>query len=157
MGTCVSVWKVNRSPTSLRSWREARVPSTMLRGKPAAVSGRSIKKTSSIFWLNSSWAGYSKASSAGIGKQIRSSFPSVYRASNGMRHSAYSTCLKSSWFAKGEIWRTTRQRPRQNLLTKKDPYAPSTLEPRGHWEVDTVIGKSHKSQILKLTERTSRF
>ncbi|MGD6968390.1 IS30 family transposase [Rossellomorea vietnamensis] len=27
----------------------------------------------------------------------------------------------------------------------------------GHWEVDTVIGKSHKSQILTLTERTSRF
>jgi IS30 family transposase len=27
----------------------------------------------------------------------------------------------------------------------------------GHWEVDTVIGKAHKSQILTLTERTSRF
>ncbi|WP_298824719.1 IS30 family transposase [uncultured Planococcus sp.] len=27
----------------------------------------------------------------------------------------------------------------------------------GHWEADTVIGKSHKSQILTLTERTSRF
>ena len=27
----------------------------------------------------------------------------------------------------------------------------------GHWEVDTVIGKSHKSQIMTLTERTSRF
>ncbi|MFD1032875.1 IS30 family transposase [Metaplanococcus flavidus] len=34
------------------------------------------------------------------------------------------------------------------------------LAPRsqvGHWEVDTVIGKSHKSQILTLTERTTRF
>ena len=27
----------------------------------------------------------------------------------------------------------------------------------GHWEVDTIIGKAHKSQILTLTERTSRF
>lgn len=27
----------------------------------------------------------------------------------------------------------------------------------GHWEVDTVIGKAHKSQILTFTERTSRF
>ncbi|MFD1926500.1 IS30 family transposase [Sporosarcina siberiensis] len=27
----------------------------------------------------------------------------------------------------------------------------------GHWEVDTVIGKAHKSQILTLTERMSRF
>jgi len=27
----------------------------------------------------------------------------------------------------------------------------------GHWEVDTVIGKGHKSQILTLTERLSRF
>lgn len=27
----------------------------------------------------------------------------------------------------------------------------------GHWEVDTIVGKAHKSQILTLTERTSRF
>lgn len=27
----------------------------------------------------------------------------------------------------------------------------------GHWEADTVIGKNHKSQILTLTERLSRF
>lgn len=27
----------------------------------------------------------------------------------------------------------------------------------GHWEVDTVIGKSHKTQILTLTERLSWF
>ena len=27
----------------------------------------------------------------------------------------------------------------------------------GHWEVDTVIGKGHKSQILTLTERMTRF
>ncbi|MBT2584039.1 IS30 family transposase [Planococcus sp. ISL-109] len=34
------------------------------------------------------------------------------------------------------------------------------LAPRsqvGHWEADTVIGKSHKSQILTLTECTTRF
>nr|WP_143039501.1 IS30 family transposase [Planococcus faecalis] len=34
------------------------------------------------------------------------------------------------------------------------------LAPRsqvGHWEIDSVIGKSHKSQILTLTERTTRF
>jgi IS30 family transposase len=36
----------------------------------------------------------------------------------------------------------TRQAPRKQV---------------GHWEVDTIIGKAHKSQILTLTERTSRF
>ena len=33
----------------------------------------------------------------------------------------------------------------------------ATCEEIGHWEIDTVIGKSHDGAIVTLVERTSRF
>jgi IS30 family transposase len=88
------------------------------------------------------------------GKPFFISVSTIYRyASLGL------FCLSQKLFVrKGKKLKNNEVETRGKMPQLKEIHARHAPRNQvGHWEVDTIIGKAHKSQILTLTERTSRF
>lgn len=88
------------------------------------------------------------------GKPFPISVSSIYRyAAAGLFRLSQKLLIR-----KGKKLKNNEQETRGKMPQLKKIHARQAPRSEiGHWEVDTVIGKAHKSQILTLTERTSRF
>ncbi len=88
------------------------------------------------------------------GKPFPISVSSIYRyAAAGLFKLSQKLLIRKGKKKKNNVEETRGKMPQLKKI--HDRHAPRTEI--GHWEVDTVIGRGHKSQILTLTERMSRF
>ena len=88
------------------------------------------------------------------GKPFSISVSSIYRyAAEGLFQLSQKLFIRKGKKLKNNVEETRGKMPQLKKIHARQ--APRTEI--GHWEVDTVIGKGHKSQILTLTERMSRF
>ena len=88
------------------------------------------------------------------GKPFSISVSSIYRyAAAGLFQLSQKLFIRKGTKLKNNVEETRGKMPQLKKIHERK--APRTEI--GHWEVDTVIGKGHKSQILTLTERMSRF
>ncbi|WP_338653159.1 IS30 family transposase [Sporosarcina psychrophila] len=88
------------------------------------------------------------------GKPFAISVSSIYRyAAAGLFQLSQKLLIRKGKKLKNNVEETRGKMPQLKKIHERQ--APRSEI--GHWEVDTVIGKGHKSQILTLTERMTRF
>ncbi|WP_157185144.1 IS30 family transposase [Paenisporosarcina sp. TG20] len=88
------------------------------------------------------------------GKPFTISVSTIYRyAALGLFNLSQKLFIRKGKKLKNNELETRGKMPQLKEIHTR--YAPRNQV--GHWEVDTIIGKAHKSQILTPTERTSRF
>lgn len=88
------------------------------------------------------------------GKPFPISVSSIYRyADAGLFQLSQKLLIRKGKKLKNNVQETRGKMPQLKKIHARQ--APRSEI--GHWEVDTVIGKAHKSQILTITERMSRF
>ncbi|VDG98078.1 Transposase and inactivated derivatives, IS30 family [Lysinibacillus sphaericus] len=88
------------------------------------------------------------------GKPFSISVSSIFRyAAEGLFQRSQKLFIRKGKKLKNNVEETRGKMPQLKKIHAMQ--APRTEI--GHWEVDTVIGKGHKSQILTLTEWMSRF